>query len=194
MHTIRHATATDAGALAAIYAPSVTDAPTSFEIEAPDAAEMARRVSTVLEHAPWLVLERNGAIAGYAYASRHHERAAYQWSVDVSVYVDRAHHRAGVGRALYTVLFALLRFQGFYVAHAGITLPNEASVGLHESMGFTPVGTYRDVGYKLGAWRDVGWWRLSLSPLEPAPAPPRSMTEVSRDPRWQRLLGGERHG
>ncbi len=194
MHTIRLATAADAGALAAIYVPSVIDAPTSFEIEAPDAAEMARRLSAVLGHAPWLVLERSGAIAGYAYASRHHERAAYQWSVDVTVYVDRAHHRAGVGRALYTILFGLLRVQGFYVAHAGITLPNEASVGLHESLGFTPVGTYRDVGYKLGAWHDVGWWRLALRPLEPAPAPPRTMAEVSRDPRWQGLLAGGRPG
>jgi phosphinothricin acetyltransferase len=181
MDTIRLATAADAAALAAIYAPSVTSAATSFEFEAPDAAEMARRVAAVFAHAPWLVLERGGAVAGYAYASRHGERAAYQWSVDVSAYVGRAHHRAGVGRALYTALFALLRLQGFYVAHAGITLPNDASVGLHESFGFTPVGVYRAVGYKLDAWRDVGWWRMPLREPHDTPTPPRSVTDAVRD-------------
>lgn len=171
MDTIRLATTADADALAAIYAPSVTGATTSFELEAPDAAEMARRLAAVLAHAPWLVLERAGAVAGFAYASRHRDRAAYQWSVDVTVYVDAAHHRTGVGRALYTDLFERLRAQGYYVAHAGITLPNDASVALHESLGFTPIGVYPAVGYKLGAWRDVGWWRLALRAPEGEPAP-----------------------
>jgi phosphinothricin acetyltransferase len=190
MDTIRLATADDGAALAAIYAPSVTHAATSFEVDPPGAGEMARRVAAVLAHAPWLVLERGGAVAGYAYASRHHERVAYQWSVDVTVYIDRAHHRTGVGRTLYTALFALLRVQGFYVAHAGVTLPNDASVGLHESFGFTPVGVYRDVGYKLGAWYDVGWWRLALRAPDPAPAPPRSMAEVMDDPLWRAAIAG----
>jgi phosphinothricin acetyltransferase len=170
---IRLATAADAPALAAIYAPSVTGAVTSFELVPPDGAEMARRLAAVLETHPWLVLERDGEVAGYAYATRHRDRAAYQWSVDVSVYVGAAHRRAGVGRALYERLFEVLRGQGFYTAHAGITLPNPASVALHESFGFRPVGVYTAVGFKLGAWHDVGWWRLPLREPDDAPAPPR---------------------
>ena len=166
----------DAAAVAAIYRPYVTDAVTSFEVDPPDAADMAARIEAVLARAPWLVCtDAGGAAIGYAYASRHHERAAYQWSVDVAVYIHAGHHRRGVGRALYETLFALLRLQGFYVAHAGITLPNAASVGLHESLGFAPVGVYPAVGWKFGAWRDVGWWRLrcriwSRRPRRPCPS------------------------
>src|SRR6202012_5725638 len=113
--------------------------------EPPSAAEIERRLAATLALAPWLVLVREGEGAGYADASPHRHRAAYQWSVDVSAYIDEAHRRTGVGRALYQTLFALLRIQGFFVAHAGITLPNEASVGLHESFGFGRVGVYRSV-------------------------------------------------
>jgi len=176
--TIRMATRADGAALAAIYAPAVTDAATSFELIAPDADEMGRRVDATLAYAPWLVLEHDGAVAGYAYASRHIERAAYQWSVNVSVYVGVAHHGRGVGRRLYATLLPFLRRQGFYVAHAGITLPNDASVRLHEAMGFRAFATYASVGYKLGAWRDVGWWRLELRPCLGEPAPPRSVADV----------------
>src|SRR4029453_19163004 len=130
--TIRMATPADAADIAAIYRPYVTDAATSFEVEPPGAGEMARRMEAVLRFAPWLVYaDGHGDLAGYAYASRHHERAAYQWSVDVTVYVRAGHHRRGIGRALYEALFPLLRLQGFYAAHAGVTLPNPASVGLH---------------------------------------------------------------
>src|SRR5262245_6666037 len=122
---IRLAAAGDAAEVAAIYRPYVTDAVTSFELEPPDVAEMGRRLEAVLAVAPWLVCEgAGGALRGYAYASRHRERAAYRWSVDVAVYVRVGHHRRGVGRALYRTLLSLLRLQGFYVAHAGITLPN----------------------------------------------------------------------
>jgi len=117
-------------------------------------------------------LERDGRVVGYAYGSKHRDRAAYAWSVDVSVYVDAAHHRAGIGRALYSSLLALLRLQGFYAAHAGITLPNVASVGLHESFGFRLVGIYAKVGYKRSAWHDVGWWQLPLRERKGKPAPP----------------------
>lgn len=172
MRQIRLAEARDGAALAAIYAPSVADSPASFELVPPDAAEMARRVSASLPFAPWLVLEEGAELLGYAYASRHREREAYQWSVDVAVYVRADQHRRGVGRALYTVLFDLLRDQRFHAAHAGITLPNPGSVGLHEALGFRPVGIYPKVGYKDGAWRDVGWWQLELLPRRDAPPPP----------------------
>ena len=176
---IRLAEARDAAALASIYAPSVTDSPASFEEVAPDAAEMARRLAATLAVAPWLVLEdaaaaddpAAGSLVGYAYASRHRERAAYQWSVDVTVYVRQDQHRRGVGRALYLPLFELLRAQGFHAAHAGITLPNAASVGLHEALGFRPVAVYPKVGWKQGAWHDVGWWQLELRPRPDLPPP-----------------------
>ena len=139
MATIRMATPADAAAIAAVYRPYVTDAATSFEVDPPSAAAMAERVRAVLAIAPWLVYTADGGPPiGYAYASRHHDRAAYQWSVDVTVYIHADHHRRGIGRALYQQLFALLRLQGFYAAHAGITLPNAGSVGLHESLGFQP--------------------------------------------------------
>jgi phosphinothricin acetyltransferase len=175
---IRVATEADADAIAAIYAPVVRETYISFELEPPDGPEMRRRVAQTLERYPWLVFERDGCVRGYAYASEHRSRAAYQWSVDVSVYVDPRQHRAGVGRALYRALFRLLQLQGHYGAYAGIALPNAASVGLHESLGFQPVGVYRAVGYKLGAWRDVGWWRLELREPDAAPQPPRRFPAV----------------
>lgn len=179
MH-IRHADPErDAAACAAIYAPSVRETAASFEEVAPSAAEMAQRIATTSAQWPWLVAERDGAVAGYAYASRHRARAAYRWSVDVTVYVDAAHHRRGVGRALYVPLLTLLAAQGFRRACAGIALPNPGSVALHESLGFVPVGVFEATGFKLGRWWDVGWWQkpLGARPADGAPdetgPPPR---------------------
>jgi phosphinothricin acetyltransferase len=151
----------DAAACAAVYAPYVSDSVISFEEEPPDAAEMARRIDGAHE---WLVLERNGEVAGYAYGGVHRTRAAYRWTTEVSVYVGAAHHRTGVGRALYLELFDRLRERGFHLALAGVTLPNPASVALHEALGFRAVGVYREIGRKFGAWHDVGWWELALQP------------------------------
>ena len=145
--------------------------PISFETVAPDAAEMASRIAATLPRYPWLVCEVGGVVAGYAYASQHRVRAAYQWAVDVAVYIDSRYHRQGLGRALYVALFRLLARQGIYNAYAGITLPNAKSVGLHEALGFVPVGVYREVGFKCGRWLDVGWWQLALMP-KPAAEPP----------------------
>ena len=176
--SIRLATGRDAEPVADIYAPNVTDTVISFEAEPPDAEEMRRRIEATLERYPWLVYERQGRVLGYAYAGAHGSRAAYQWSVDVSVYVSGEAHRMGVGRALYTSLFAALDLQGFYNAFAGATLPNPASVGLHEAMGFRPVGVYRGTGYKMGAWHDVGWWHLPLRERVGDPAPPADLLSV----------------
>jgi phosphinothricin acetyltransferase len=163
----------DAVACAAIYAPSVEDGPTSFEEEAPTAEEMATRIEVTTATHPWLVAEVDGEVVGFAYACRHRERPAYRWSADVSVYVAGTHQGEGRGRRLYEALFERLRERGFRVVCAGITLPNEASVALHESLGFGPVGVYRRIGWKQGAWRDVGWWQLDLSPgAEDPPAEP----------------------
>ena len=194
MGIMRLAERRDASAIAAIYRPYVEASPTSFELEAPTEEEMAARVAAILVHAPWLVVEGQGEVLGYAYASKHRERAAYQWSVDVSVYVGAAHHRGGVGRALYSSLFALLRLQGFYTAHAGITLPNAASVGLHEALGFRPVGVYASVGFKDGAWHDVGWWQLPLRERTGSPAVPASLAEARARPGWEAALAAGAHG
>jgi len=175
---IRHADArTDAAPCAAIYAPFVTDGVISFEVDPPDEAAMAARIQEVSATHPWLVTEQDGAVAGYAYADAHHTRAAYRWAADVAVYVDPARHRRGLGRGLYEALFALLARQRLRMVCAGVTLPNDASVGLHEALGFQPVGVYRSIGWKAGAWWDVGWWQRPLEaggdepPMEPtAPA------------------------
>jgi L-amino acid N-acyltransferase YncA len=161
---IRHADpARDGAACAAIYAPFVTDTVISLEEEAPDAEQMRARIAATSQAHPWLVAERDGAVVGYAYASRHRERGAYRWAADVTVYVSPEHQREGIGRALYRALLDLLARQGFRTACAGITLPNPGSVGLHEACGFRPVGVYRAIGWKLGAWRDVGWWQCDLA-------------------------------
>jgi L-amino acid N-acyltransferase YncA len=177
MTSIRLATSDDAAAIADIYAPYCASTAVSFEVDPPSAEEIAKRIATITAQYPWLVLEDNGVVAGYAYASRHRDRAAYQWSVDVAVYVNRAHQRRGVGRALYTTLFDLLRHQGYFKVYGGITQPNPSSVGLHEAMGFTMVGVYRRVGYKLGAWHDVAWYQKVLQP-ERAPDPPRPILSL----------------
>jgi L-amino acid N-acyltransferase YncA len=159
----------DAAACAAIYAPHVEDSPTSFEVEPPGADEMEARIARNVSTHPWLVAELDGRVTGYAYACPHRSRAAYRWAADVSVYVASGERGHGHGRALYIELLERLRRQRFQVACAGITLPNEASVALHEGLGFTPVGIYRRIGWKAGAWRDVDWWQLELQPASEGP-------------------------
>jgi phosphinothricin acetyltransferase len=171
MTTLRIATPDDAPAVAGIYAPYVRDTVISFEEVPPSVAGMRERIEKFLPAYPFLVCEDAGAVVAYAYASRHAERAAYRWSCDVAVYAAQEVHRRGLGRMLYTRLFEILTAQGFHSAYAGISLPNEKSVGLHEAMGFAHVGTFREVGFKKGAWRDVGWWRRSLSDGPPAGEP-----------------------
>ena len=156
----------DASACAAIYGPYVSGSAVSFEEHPPDAEEIAGRMRAA--HA-WVIAEYEGVTLGYAYGSRHRERAAYRWAADVAVYIDSKHHRAGVGRALYTHLFERLRAIGLWTLCAGVTQPNAASSGLHRALGFVPVGTYRRIGWKAGAWHDVQWWQLDLRPGEPGP-------------------------
>jgi phosphinothricin acetyltransferase len=133
---------------------------------------MRERIERVMKQFPWLVCEIDGEIAGYVYACQHRERAAYRWAVDVAVYIGPKYHRRGIGQALYSVLFEILRAQGFVKAYAGVTLPNPGSVGLHEAVGFRPLAVYRGVGYKFGKWLDVGWWELDLRPQTEKPEEP----------------------
>lgn len=161
----------DAARIATIYAPFCEETTVSFETLAPTPEEIARRIERVTARYPWLVWTPDGEVTGYAYASPHRERAAYQWSVDVAIYLDAAHRGRGGGRLLYTELFRQLRERGYYSAYAGIALPNQASIGLHEAMGFTLVGVYHKVGYKMGAWHDVAWYELELQNKGGEPIP-----------------------
>jgi L-amino acid N-acyltransferase YncA len=169
---IRPADVTDAAAIADVYRPYVTDSVASFETVPPDAAELARRMTTG-PRLPWFVATRDDAVVGYAYASAHRSRAAYRWSVDCSVYLTAGERGAGTGRALYQRLLPELGDLGYVTAFAGIALPNAGSVGLHTALGFTPVGVYRAAGFKAGRWHDVGWWQLPLRPPPAEPVEPR---------------------
>lgn len=159
---IRAALPQDAARCAEIYAPFVTDSWVSFELTPPDGAEMAARIASHGATHGWLVAEIDGRVAGYAYGSPHRTREAYASSCDVAVYVDPALARTGIGRALYAQLLPALKQRGYHAAFAGIALPNPGSIALHEAKGFAPLGIYREVGWKLGGWRDVGWWQRLL--------------------------------
>lgn len=168
---VRAASVSDAEQVAAIYAPYVLHTAISFEEQPPSAAEMAKRIRLTLLTHPFLIYEREGLVVGYAYSGPHGVRPAYRWSANVSVYVDQSAHRTGVGRSLYSELISVLRRDGYHSLFAGITLPNDKSVGLHEAIGFEYLGTYHEVGFKHGAWHDVGYWRLGLQSGPPKSEP-----------------------
>ena len=168
---IRPATAADAAEIAAIYRPFCEDNCVSFETVAPDAAEIAARIERISQRFPYLVDESDGRVNGYAYASAHRERAAYRWAVEVTVYLRERSRQQGIGRALYTELVRRLRDQGLYKAYAGILIPNPPSQAFHEALGFKLVGVYHRIGFKLGAWRDVGWWQKTLRESVPDTPP-----------------------
>jgi phosphinothricin acetyltransferase len=179
---IRTATTQDAAAVQAIYAPIVLHTPISFEVEPPTVAEMERRIGATLARYPWYVGEDEaGRVNGYVYASQHRERAAYRWAVDVTAYVREDCRGQKVGQRLYRRLLEELARLGYHQACAGITLPNEGSVALHESVGFQRVGVYPRIGFKFGAWRDVGWWQCELQPAATAgePTEPRAYSEAA---------------
>jgi L-amino acid N-acyltransferase YncA len=171
--TVRAATIADAAAIADIYRPYVLETAISFEEGPPSAAEVEARMLAA-PHLPWLVAVREGTVVGYCYASLHRSRAAYRWSADVSVYVATDERARGVGRLLYSELLPLVRELGYVSVFAGITLPNDASVGFHEAFGLTQVGVYRNVGFKHNKWRDVGWWQLTFTDPPVTPAEPQA--------------------
>lgn len=168
--TVRDASGADAAAVQEIYAPVVESTPISFETVVPTVDEMAERILATTARFPWLVAEQDRRVVGYAYATVFNDRAAYRWSVATSVYVATNAHRRGVGRALYDALVARVRTLGYVNAYAGIALPNDASIALHEAVGFRRVGVFPAAGFKLDAWHDVGWWWLPL--VEPRPSKP----------------------
>ncbi|BAY34514.1 phosphinothricin N-acetyltransferase [Nostoc carneum NIES-2107] len=182
----------------AIYAPIVRETTISFELEPPSEVEFQQRIESYQQQMPWLVCEINGEIVGYAYASPYRTRAAYQWSVESSVYVGEKYRRQGIAKALYTALLKLLQLQGFYNVVAAIALPNPASVALHEAVGFVSVGVFQRVGFKFSKWLDIGFWQLSLQSEQsfltdgdsstPAINPPLSVSAIQKSPLWDEAL------
>jgi phosphinothricin acetyltransferase len=171
---LRAATPDDAAAIADIYAPFVTASAVSFETEPPDAPAMRARIEAGGRLYPWLVGEaEDGGLVGYAYAARFRDRPAYRFAVETSVYLRAGAGGCGLGGRLYEPLLAMLEAQGFTQAIAAITLPNESSVRLHERLGFERAGVYRQVGWKLGAWHDVGLWQRRLAEAPSPPEEPR---------------------
>lgn len=178
---IRVATKADATGILEIYAPVVRDTVISFEAEPPSLEEMEGRIERTLAQYPWLVCVEGERVLGYVYGSQFRARVAYQWSVEVTVYIHHEARGQGVGKRLYAALFEILRRQGYVSMYAGVTLPNPASVGIHESMGFEPIGAFPLAGFKFGAWHDVGFWRKSLNEpsLNPPPPTPFPLIDAS---------------
>lgn len=177
---IRAATAGDASAIRDIYAPIVRGTSISFEMDVPAEEEIVRRIREVGARVPWLVAERNGALAGYAYATVFRRREAYRWSMETSVYVHADHRRAGIGRALMLALIDVCRALRYRVLVAGATLPNNASERFHRQLGFAPVGVFPRVGRKRGAWHGVAFWTLDLGGNDPPeePLPPDAIEDL----------------
>lgn len=179
--TIRLATTADSRSILDIYAPYINSTSFTFETEVPSVQAFADRIGSYLHNWPWLVCEMDGKIAGYAYATRHRERTAYQWCTESSIYIHDDFQRRRVAHALYTALFDILKIQGFRNVYAVINLPNDRSVAFHESCGFEYFATYEKVGYKLGKWKNVGWWRLILNEFTDEPAPPIKFSEWDKN-------------
>jgi phosphinothricin acetyltransferase len=180
MNIIRVATAADAAPILDIYAPYIENTSYTFETEVPTVDAFKERINTYLQNWPWLVCEVDEVIAGYAYGAKHRERTAYQWSLESSVYVHDDYHRGGVGKALYTALINILKLQQFRNVYAVINLPNDNSVAFHEKMGFEYFTVYKNVGYKLGKWKNVGWWQLQLNEYSFEPDPPIKFSELNK--------------
>ncbi|HEY2722417.1 MAG TPA: GNAT family N-acetyltransferase [Chitinophagaceae bacterium] len=177
---IRIATVSDATPILDIYAPYIENTSFTFETEVPTVDAFKERIESYLKNWPWLVCEINGVVAGYAYGARYRERIAYQWCAESSVYVHDDYQRTGVARALYTALIDILWQQGFRNLYAVINLPNEKSVGFHEKMGFEYFATYKNVGYKLGNWKNVGWWQLQMNDYTLEPVAPAKFLELDK--------------
>ena len=185
---IRLVDETDAASIHGIYSPYVRETSISFEQSPPSVEEIKQRIRKKTKKYPWMVCTYDDTIVGYSYAGPIRKRAAYQWSVESSVYVDPDYQRHGVARGLYETLFAVLELQGYYNVYAGTALPNSASTGFHESIGFEPIGVYENVGYKNGEWHDVKWWHKSLGKLPVDPDPPRSVQDVREQDQWDDVI------
>ena len=188
MNDCRLAKSTDAAAIRAIYEPIVRETAISFEYEVPSIEEIESRMRKVMDFRPWLVFEQSGEVLGYAYASTFRDRRAYDWGVEVSIYVRSDAHGRGIGRTLYSTLFDLLRAQNYCQAIAGATMPNEGSERLHLSMGFKEIACFPNIGYKFGRWHDVVFWSLPLRELPAVPTPLININELTKSSEWAWLI------
>jgi len=185
---LRIAEEKDASAMLAIYAPYVLQTTVSSEYVPPSLEEFLNRMRAFQKNLPWLVCEIDGKVIGYGYASPHRTRAAYQWSVETSIYVSDQWHRRGVANAIYSALFELLTIQGYYNIYVGITSPNECSMKFHKAMGFIISGAYQESMYKFGQWRDVLWMGRSLRAHDGEPQPTVPFPALSHSPVTTRVL------
>lgn len=179
--SLRLATPADAAGILNIYAPYIENTSFTFETEVPSMESIASRINNYLETWPWLVYDDDGVIAGYAYATRHRERTAYQWCTESSIYIADEYRGTGVAKALYEALFVILEKQGFRNVYAVINLPNDPSVAFHEKCGFSYFATFEKVGYKLGRWKNVGWWKLTLNEYGDEPEPPVKFSVMEKN-------------
>ncbi len=186
--TFRLATIEDASQIQVIYAPIVKDTFISFEEVVPDISEIGERIQKTLTQYPYLICEIDGQVAGYAYASAFRPRAAYQWVTETTIYVHPDFHRQGIARGLYTTLLNVLCEQGYLNVIGVIALPNDASVNLHENLGFKKIGVFENMGYKINGWRDTGWWQLELNPMPSNPQPPQPIANISHTKIFKELL------
>lgn len=187
-YSIRLITENDAQAVLSIYEPYVLNTIISFEYEVPTLDEYLQRIKTNTEDYPWLVCLHENKIVGYAYASKHRYRTAYQWSPESTVYLSPEVHRKGIARILYETLFALLRLQGHFNVYAGVGLPNEKSVGFHRALGFEEIGIFKKVGYKLGNWHDTHWFQLVLTEHTLNPSAPKKLNEITTTEAFRDIL------
>ncbi len=178
MNTTRLATISDAASILNIYTPYILNTAFTFETDIPTIQNFEVRINTYQENWPWLVYEDDGVIAGYAYATKHRERAAYQWCVESSVYVHEKFQGKGIAKSLYDTLFEILNYQGCRNVYAGITLPNDKSISFHKKFGFTWLADYKNIGYKLDRWNTVSWWQLQLNEYADNPEVPIKFREV----------------
>lgn len=181
MSTIRIASKGDANEVLTIYKPYVLNTSFTFETELPSVETFADRIDHYLDTWPWLVCEINNKVVGYTYASRHRERAAYQWCVESSIYILDEFQKTGIAKALYAALLEILKIQGFRNVYAGITLPNDKSVKFHEQSGFRHFANFENIGFKKGRWNTVSWWQLSINDHNDDPAPPIKFSELNKD-------------
>ena len=181
MTNIRLARTDDAEGILAIYSPYISNTSFTFETEVPSINDFQKRIADYLINWPWLVCEINGVIAGYAYGAKYRERTAYQWCVESSIYIHDNFQKQNIGKALYKALIKILKQQGYRNVYAVINLPNDKSVRFHESCGFTYFATYENVGYKLGKWKNVGWWQLVINEFGMEPEAPIKFSELNKE-------------
>jgi L-amino acid N-acyltransferase YncA len=185
---VRLATEADSASILEIYTPFISDTVITFEYKVPTVTEFGKRITDIQKKYPYIICEVNGSVVGYAYASQFNERAAYDWSVDFSIYIKPQYHRKNIGKALYFTLFELLKLQGYYNAYAGVTLPNIKSESLHQSFGFKPIGVYQNVGYKFGDWHDVKWFQLKIQDYSKSPTTPKIIDEINNTPEFNTII------